>query len=159
MGKALKCFARTIQFNVESGTMSSIKKCLTLKEKIEIIYAYDSDQVSVRTLAKRFNIGKTQAALIVRNKENIKSQWQSGVNLKRKFAQSDGLKIDKLCLEWFAKTRSQNIPICGPLVKTKAMEIAKQLGNDKFTASDGWLQKWRKRHNISFKSISGIIFS
>jgi hypothetical protein len=29
------------------------------------------------------------------------------------------------------------------------------LGHTSFNASDGWLQKWRKRNNISFKCISG----
>jgi hypothetical protein len=60
-----------------------------------------------------------------------------------------------MCYQWFVKARSQNIPITGPLVKTKAKEIAEQLGHTSFNASDGWLQKWRKRNNISFKCISG----
>lgn len=60
-----------------------------------------------------------------------------------------------MCFEWFARARSQNIPVSGPLVKAKAREIAEQSGCVSFTASDGWLQKWRKRHNISFKCISG----
>lgn len=68
---------------------------------------------------------------------------------------TEGLNIDRLCYEWFSRARSRNIPVSGPLVKAKAREIAEQSGYSNFTASDGWLQKWRKRHNISFKCISG----
>jgi hypothetical protein len=105
----------------------------------------------------RFNIGKTQAAELAKKKEDIRSKWQSGVNVnqKKSLLKPEGLNIDKMCYQWFVKARSQNIPITGPLVKTKAKEIAEQLGYTSFNASDGWLQKWRKRNNISFKCISG----
>lgn len=43
----------------------------------------------------------------------------------------------------------------GPLIRTKAKEIAGSLGNQSFNASSGWLAKFRARHNITFKAISG----
>ncbi|XP_017466100.1 PREDICTED: tigger transposable element-derived protein 6-like [Rhagoletis zephyria] len=60
-----------------------------------------------------------------------------------------------MCFDWFAKARSQKIPISGPILKAKAMEIAGKLGVPNFNASDGWLNKWRLRNNVSFKCISG----
>ncbi|XP_049302022.1 tigger transposable element-derived protein 6-like [Bactrocera dorsalis] len=60
-----------------------------------------------------------------------------------------------MCFHWFAKARSQKIPISGPILKAKAMEIAGKLGVPNFKASDGWLDKWRLRNNVSFKCISG----
>lgn len=41
------------------------------------------------------------------------------------------------------------------MVQAKALEIAKKLNCESFTASNGWLSRWRKRYNISFKQISG----
>ncbi|XP_050310349.1 tigger transposable element-derived protein 6-like [Anthonomus grandis grandis] len=130
---------------------------LSLKEKMEVVDVLDRESVSVRHLAKRFNIGKTQAAEIGKNKEDIRSKWQSGTNINQKkdFLKKEGFAIDKTCFEWFVKARSQNIPISGLLVKMKAKEIAITLGYNNFSASDGWLQKWRKRHSMSFKCISG----
>ncbi|XP_054737831.1 tigger transposable element-derived protein 6-like [Anastrepha obliqua] len=60
-----------------------------------------------------------------------------------------------MCFNWFAKARSQNIPISGPILKAKAMEIAGKLGVPNFNASDGWLNKRRIRNNVAFKCVSG----
>lgn len=130
---------------------------LTLKEKMEIINTYDKERVSVRALANRFKIGKTQVGKIIKQKEEYKAKWQSGSNIneKRRFFKAEGLNVDKFCYDWFAKARSKGIPISGPIIKSKAKEIAEGLGYHNFHASDGWLHRFRTRHNISFKCISG----
>ena len=65
--------------------------------------------------------------------------------------------LDKACYKWLLNARYQNIPVSGNILKFKALYIAKELGcDDKFKASDGWLDRWKKRCNISFKTVSGI---
>ncbi|XP_066253423.1 tigger transposable element-derived protein 6-like [Euwallacea similis] len=137
--------------------MSPKKRMLTLKEKMEIVNVIDKEKLSTRTIASRFHIGKTQATMIAKNKEDIRRLWQSGANehQKKRFFKTEGWNIDKACFEWFINARNRRIPISGGLVKEKAKEIAEKFGYKNFSASDGWLKKWRKRHNISFKYISG----
>ncbi|CAH1964738.1 unnamed protein product [Acanthoscelides obtectus] len=53
-------------------------------DSMEVVNVLDRESVSVRHLAKRFNIGKTQAAEIAKNKEDIRSKWQSGTNINQK---------------------------------------------------------------------------
>ena len=36
----------------------------------------------------------------------------------------------------------------------KALDFAKRLVFDNFQASDGWLGRWKKRFNVSFKIVS-----
>lgn len=106
----------------------------------------------------RFNIGKTQAGRISKNREIIRSEWQSGTistSQKKRFLNPKGSFVDKKCFEWFVHARSLSIPISGPIIKAKAKEIAAKSGYNDFSASDGWLDKWRKRHSINFKCISG----
>ena len=49
-----------------------------------------------------------------------------------------------------------NIYPDGPLLKEKTKQIASHLGyDDCFSASNGWLESWKKRHNIKQIVVSG----
>lgn len=95
--------------------MSSKRKVLTLKQKIDVIETFNREKLSVRDLAKRFEIGKTQAADIIKNKELLRSKFHSNINVneKRSFLKEEGRNIDRLCYEWFTRARSKNIPLSG----------------------------------------------
>jgi hypothetical protein len=137
--------------------MAPNKRFLTLKEKIEIVQFYNKEKVSVRALARRFEIGKTQAATIVSKRDELLMEWETNVNVnkKRNFFKPEGLKIDELCYNWFLQARNKNIPLSGGLIRTKAKEIANNLKIQSFAASSGWLERFKKRHNITFKTVSG----
>ena len=51
--------------------------------------------------------------------------------------------------------RSQNIPVSDPMLKEKALSYARQLQIADFKGSDGWLDRWKTRHGITFKTIGG----
>jgi hypothetical protein len=51
--------------------------------------------------------------------------------------------------------RSKNIHISGPIVQSEALAVAKSLGNDQFKASTGWLDSFKKRHNIVWNGVCG----
>lgn len=42
------------------------------------------------------------------------------------------------------------------MIREKARAVAESFGVQVFKASSGWLEKFRKRHAIAYKSISGI---
>ncbi|BFG05028.1 major centromere autoantigen B [Drosophila madeirensis] len=130
------------------------RRLLTLTEKNEVIQVQEREKLSVRDLGRRFNIGKTQAAEILKNKGKIDARLKSGVNahLKRNCLSEQSPHIDELCYSWFTRARSENIRLSEQLVRTKAKEIAEHLGHEGFSASGGWLQKWRRRHNIIFNA-------
>jgi hypothetical protein len=45
--------------------------------------------------------------------------------------------------------------VTGPLLQEKALKFARELGNDTFKVSNGWLESFRLRHNITFGTMSG----
>ena len=49
-------------------------------------------------------------------------------------------------MKWLLIMRSKNIPINGPMFKEKAQDFAEQLNLENFHASDGWLEKLKKRN-------------
>ena len=43
----------------------------------------------------------------------------------------------------------------GPMLQAKAAEIASGLQIEKFSASNGWLETFRRRNNINFRALCG----
>ncbi|CAH1990001.1 unnamed protein product [Acanthoscelides obtectus] len=84
-----------------------------LKQKIETVDVHNKEKLSVRNLSKRFNIGKTEAADIIKHKEILLRKWMSNSNLNKKisFLTGDGSKTDKLCYDWFIAARHKGIPL------------------------------------------------
>ena len=39
-------------------------------------------------------------------------------------------------------------PMSGPMIQKEARQTASKLGAEGFNGSNGWLQKWKNRHNI-----------
>ena len=50
----------------------------------------------------------------------------------------------------------QSIPVSGTISKVKALYFAKKRRCDSFQASNGWSDRWTKRYNVPFKTISGM---
>jgi len=130
---------------------------LSIQDKMNVIEASEQYNLSVRKLAEKFNVGKTQVGDILKNKAEIKELFAKNGNLtqKRKFPKTEGLAIDDAVFNWFCKVRNKNIPISGPLLKEKASEAAQSLKLTEFKASNGWLEKFCRRHKISFKTVCG----
>lgn len=63
--------------------------------------------------------------------------------------------LEQALITWFTQARGQGIPVDGPIVKEKAREIALRMGIQNFTASNGWLSRFRKRNGLRFKKICG----
>ena len=63
--------------------------------------------------------------------------------------------VDDALLRWFKAKRSQNASITGPILQAKADEFAKQLKLENFKCTTGWIQRFRKRHNIVCGTVSG----
>ncbi|CAF4315451.1 unnamed protein product [Rotaria magnacalcarata] len=123
------------------------RKALTLEEKVALIKDNQNDHgLSVRQLGDNYKISKSSTANILRRSEEFLADY----SLNNK-------KIDEIVFEWFAQQRAKQIPICGPILQEKARQVAEQLGytTETFKASNGWLEKFRNRHTISFRTING----
>ena len=54
-----------------------------------------------------------------------------------------------MVFEWFNAKRSMAVPISGPMIQLKAREFAKKIDvNSTFQGSNGWLEKFKRRHNV-----------
>jgi hypothetical protein len=50
---------------------------------------------------------------------------------------------------------ANNLPLTGPIIKEKALELAKKINIQNFAGSNGWLSKFTKRNDLTWKTMSG----
>lgn len=134
------------------------RKRLSLKEKVKVIEVAETEKLSLRQLAERYGISKNQVSNVLKCKEEIKRLWISNANEDSKtvkFRKTESCEIDSAVFNWFSSIRARNIPVSGLLIQEQARKVAESLGIAEFKASNGWLEKFQKRHNISFKMICG----
>ena len=59
-------------------------------------------------------------------------------------------------MEMVSAARARGYPISGPILQEKAKQIADCLGvANQFSASEGWLQKWKQRNNVRSYKVCG----
>ena len=133
----------------------------TLKEKKEIIDAAkkESNQSKLaREISKKWGVDvkRTTVKGVLSKKDAIEAAIEAGVPSKRmKLTQAHDPKLDQGVLMWLKQARGQNLPVSGDLIKEKAMKLAKLMHIPDFVASDGWLDNFKKRHGITFKTVQG----
>ena len=66
-----------------------------------------------------------------------------------------GRECQRGVYKWFLSAREQNVPVNGIILKDKAVFFAKELNIKDFQTSNGWLERWKTRNNISFKTVAG----
>jgi hypothetical protein len=134
------------------------RQAISVETKLKFLRAYDQRGTgTIRDVAKGLNIPSSTLATIVSHREAIEEQAQSGCSLKRKTSRRPKFEdLEEFLLEFFNECRQNNIPVSGPVLLHKAEEIALKLGIDAdFKASKGWLDKFKKRHNIGSVKICG----
>uniref|UniRef100_A0A8C0GVW8 HTH CENPB-type domain-containing protein n=1 Tax=Chelonoidis abingdonii TaxID=106734 RepID=A0A8C0GVW8_CHEAB len=85
---------------------------------------------------------------------------ETGLQRKKvKFANDESL--DSALYQWFVQARSEGVSISGPILKAQAEKFDRLInGNEsKFKASNGWLDRFKKKHTISQVLVSGEIYS
>ncbi|GBM29606.1 hypothetical protein AVEN_130084-1 [Araneus ventricosus] len=86
------------------------------------------------------------------------SHHQCGSSASEKLRVQSGkfADVEKVLLQWFKQYRSVEIPISGPLLMEKAQEISNKLNVEcDASFSSRWLQKFKLRHDITGKIVSG----
>eukprot|EP00058_Branchiostoma_floridae_P001435 XP_002586923.1 hypothetical protein BRAFLDRAFT_130452 [Branchiostoma floridae] len=133
------------------------KKTLTLGEKIEVIKRYERGGIGARTLAGQYGVGKTQIQNIVNRKHEYLDDFENNapVNKRRKLLHTGNDEINKLCWEFYCDTTSRLVTCSGPLLQEQALNFANDLGVIEFKASNGWLESFKKRHNLGLSTMVG----
>ena len=136
---------------------------LTLKQKYDLVKkAEECPKMTSRDLAVVFKCGKTQVCSILKKKASIIESFEANSPLdirrlseRKRSRSSPYCEVNDLLYEWYLMASKKNIHPDGPMLCTKAMEIAQRLGVSGFKASNGWVEKWKTRHNIKKMVVCG----
>lgn len=135
----------------------SKRRCLGIKEKLKVLEDVDSG-IKKKDVAIKYGIPANSLSTIIKNRESIfkQSEVLADCNTARKRIKSCLYEdVDEAVLKWISLVRDKNVPLSGTIIKEKAIEYAKSLGLTEFNASNGWLDKFKKRHAIKEKVICG----
>ena len=113
----------------------SKRKFFSLAEKVKIIDVEENPHLSSRKLAEKFGCGRTCIQTLIKQKEDILTDWK--------------------CCENSSLKKEAVIPVSGPMIQEEELQIALKLNVTGFTASNGWLEKWKTRRNVKQFSVAG----
>jgi hypothetical protein len=138
--------------------MSSKKrKSISLQKKYDILKDVEKD-IDYGVIVQKYELkGKSNISSIVSNKDKIISAFESGQHKtsRKKLRESKYEEVDDAVLKWFTIARESKISLSGHLIKAQALEFAEKLGYSGFKASEGWLTRFKERHNIVYRAVSG----
>ena len=108
----------------------SKRKFFSLAEKVKIInYADENPHLSSRKLAEEFGCHRTCIQTLIKQKEDILTNWKSCENssLKEKGRCEEFQDINNAVWRWFCMAKEALIPVSGPMIQEKALQIALKL--------------------------------
>ena len=130
---------------------------LSLKQRVKMInYAKNHPKEGYRRVAEKFGIGRTQAQKTLKEKEVILAEYENNMqSCKKRVRSAKYSDVNEALWEWYTLCRESNIPVDGTMLQEGALLIAEKLGISGFTASNGWLQRFKQRYNLQKMANAG----
>ena len=138
-------------------TMSQKRNTLTLKRKVDLILYTETNPSKKRSeIAREFGILPSGVTGIMREKQKYKQLYFSGQAdaLTCKLRPAKHRSVDSALIKWVIDARSAGRDVNGLILTAKAEEIARQLGILDWTCTRGWLHRFKRRYNITFRQKS-----
>ncbi|XP_062541743.1 jerky protein homolog-like [Armigeres subalbatus] len=134
---------------------------LSLNKKLEIRELIEKRGEKIEILARSYGVGRSTIYDIYKQKERIKCSSDklsaSGLKTRRTTKLALYPQMEEALFIWVLQQRLQQNVITPDVVKTKAEFFFAHLQDpsEKFTASNGWYNRFRARHGLKMISLSG----
>ena len=139
------------------ATVATKRKLSTksIKEKYAALKEVEEGS-SKSQIATKYGIPKNTLSTWIKSKEKIFEAMKTQGNKSKLQRLKEGTytHLDNLIFK-FLTIRSRNVVVTASILKTKAKKLAERINIKEFHASDGWLDRWKNRYNVSFKTVSG----
>eukprot|EP00047_Mylnosiga_fluctuans_P006251 m.245831 g.245831 ORF g.245831 m.245831 type:complete len:252 (-) comp14821_c0_seq1:181-936(-) len=133
-----------------------VRKCLDLETKLTIIRLVREGKSHI-SIAKEFDVTRTTISKMLKNASKIES---GSLNLptsrnRKSLRLGDHANLEQELFKWYADCTENGSRISGCMIKAKAAELAANFPGMRFKASNGWLDGFKGRFQISSRR-SGI---
>ncbi|XP_033869613.3 tigger transposable element-derived protein 4 [Acipenser ruthenus] len=129
------------------------KKSLSIEEKVDIISAVESGRKKT-DVAAEYGIKKNSLSSIIKNKDKILDAYESFRfdPSRKRLRTATYTDLEEALMRWYQISCCLNVPVNGPMLRVKANDFAQKLGYKDFKCSNGWLDRFKSRYGLVFRS-------
>ena len=127
------------------------RKAYSIDFKLKLLAEVDKGRKK-QDICREFGLPKSSLSTILKDRSKLDLDLAPTRKSAQSLKHSD---VDEAVLIWFKQVLSSGVPVSGPLLKTKANGLARELGIDNWEASDGWMHRFKHRYGLVFKTICG----
>ncbi|XP_033229782.1 jerky protein homolog-like [Belonocnema kinseyi] len=137
---------------------------LSIKDKCRLVQDVEKGMLK-RDAAKKYNIDQAAVTYILQKKdEYLNANGNNCLEKRTRLTKGQHHVMEMALVAWIKQQRSRGITVNGPMIREKASMLNEQLikversekdqslelskPEKKFTASDGWLTKFKARHGM-----------
>jgi centromere protein B len=106
-------------------------------------------------IAKCLGLAPSTSNSIVVKEREIREQFDKSCKKRKTGRESAFCELDSVRLAWYQQARASGIPIDGNILCEKAKKIADRMQADNFSASNGWICRFKDRHGLVYKKLTG----
>ena len=109
-------------------------------------------------LVEHFSVKKTTISDIMKDRKNLRRDYEFFKGSYKKCRHRMYHAINEILYKWYRNCTSANVFPNGPILQEEAIETSKRLEKEEltnFTASNGWLEKWKQIYGVREKRLCG----
>lgn len=137
------------------------KVVVSIETKIAAIKRLDAGE-SMQKIADELGVGRVTVGDWKRNRKALE-KWsfdrhsENAVKIRKTMKVCEYENTSEALFLWYSQMRNKGVPISGPLLQEKALIFQKEFndGEEGFTASTGWLDRWKKRYGLRQLTVCG----
>ncbi|XP_076173807.1 cag isoform X2 [Ptiloglossa arizonensis] len=129
------------------------KVTVTMEKKLEALFRIDKGE-PMKSVATALGVGTSTVSDWKKNRKDIedfcaKMVSRDSLGNRGTIKKAKNVTLDEALYVWYIQERENGVLISGPMLRKKALSLNDKLGSDpNFTASVGWLGRWKARHGI-----------
>ncbi|GBL78056.1 Tigger transposable element-derived protein 4 [Araneus ventricosus] len=123
------------------------RKAISIEDKVKFIRKLQNGE-SQSAICKEYSLSKSTVATIWKNHDSIISVYGKNINECKRLQKADIENVKEALFKWFTLQSSRNLPITDSILQAKANEFVELFEDKSLVCSNGWLDRFKKRHNI-----------